>query len=80
MEDFFLAAANVLHRLVGTHKVRCVLSGRDKYRRLLSICYAAGRDLNAAMIESGNAIAYHYFSERYAPQEMRAQSGHAGIW
>jgi endonuclease YncB( thermonuclease family) len=75
-----IAARNALLGIVGSAQVRCVLSGKDKYRRLLGICYVHGRDLNAAMVESGNAIAYHYFSEKYASQESRAQARQAGLW
>jgi endonuclease YncB( thermonuclease family) len=75
-----ITARDALRRMVGSAQVRCVIGGRDKYRRLLGVCFAQGRDLNAAMVESGNAIAYHYFSEKYAPQEMRAQSRRLGVW
>jgi endonuclease YncB( thermonuclease family) len=75
-----IAARDALRAMIGNGEVNCSLSGRDKYRRLLGICTVQGRDLNAAMVESGNAIAYRYFSERYARQEDQAKAGKAGIW
>jgi len=32
------------------------------------------------MVQSGNAIAYHFFSERYARQEREAKEAKRGIW
>jgi len=75
-----IVSRDALRAMVGERDVRCVISGRDKYRRLLGICTAGARDLGAAMVASGNAIAYHYFSERYASQESHARSQHIGIW
>jgi endonuclease YncB( thermonuclease family) len=75
-----IAARDVLRRMAGASEVECLIKGRDKYRRLLGICYAHSHDLNAAMVEAGYAIAYHYFSEKYAREESRAKARHAGIW
>jgi endonuclease YncB( thermonuclease family) len=75
-----IVARDALRDMVGDSEVRCAISGKDKYRRLLGICYAGGRDLNAAMVESGYAISYRYFSDRYDKQEDRAKAAQAGIW
>lgn len=73
-------ARDRLRELMGGGRVSCSIASRDKYRQLLGTCYAGGRDLNAAMVESGNAVAYHQFSEKYTPEEERAKARHSGIW
>jgi endonuclease YncB( thermonuclease family) len=75
-----IASRDALRAMMADKQISCTISGKDKYRRLLGTCYAGGRDLNAAMVEEGYAIAYHYFSERYARQERRAKALHTGIW
>ncbi len=75
-----IAARDALRQMAGDDEVQCAISGRDKYRRLLGVCYAGNRDLNAAMVESGQAIAYHHFSERYAREELQAKAAGRGIW
>ncbi len=75
-----IAARDRLRQLVTGHKVQCKISGADRYRRMLGICFADGRDLNAAMVASGNAIAYRYFTDKYASEEDRAKARAIGIW
>lgn len=75
-----IVARDALRRLVGTREVQCAITGKDKYRRLLGTCFVGRVDLNAAMVETGYAIAYHHFSEQYAAQESRAKSLQIGIW
>lgn len=75
-----ITARDALRAMIGGEVVRCASSGRDAYDRLLATCTAGGRDLGAAMVESGNAIAYRYFSARYARQESRARAQRLGIW
>lgn len=66
--------------MIGNQNVQCLITGKDKYKRLLGICYIGSKDINAAMVLSGNAMAYHYFSEKYADAEMAAKSTQKGIW
>jgi endonuclease YncB( thermonuclease family) len=75
-----IASRDYLIRLVAEREVRCVITGKDRYRRLLGVCYSQGKDLNAAMAASGNAISYHYFSEAYASEERAAKAAKIGIW
>lgn len=75
-----IIARDALRAMVGSHEIACIISGKDKYRRLLGICYARSHDLNAAMVQEGYAIAYHHFSEKYAQEELHAKGRHLGIW
>lgn len=70
------AAAAALAGLVGGREVSCTGGGRDRYGRLLAVCEAGGRELNAAMVASGWALAYG----AYHIEEFRARAAGAGAW
>ena len=53
---------------------------RDRYDRLLAICRRGDLDLNGAMVEAGQAVAYTRYSLRYVPEEVRARAAGRGIW
>ncbi|WP_288192524.1 thermonuclease family protein [uncultured Phyllobacterium sp.] len=69
-------ARQALVRLIGGRPVRCETSGRDKYRRDLGTCFAGDADLNRAMVETGQAVAYG----DYRDAEMQARTERKGLW
>ncbi len=74
-------AKRKLEILIGQNNVRCDYSKKDQYGRLLAICYNdQGQDLNAAMVTSGNALAYLYYSNRYNAEQSTAKTTAQGIW
>jgi endonuclease YncB( thermonuclease family) len=70
------AARDALRQMVAGRRVECVGWRRDRYNRLLATCRVDGRDLNAALVRQGWAIAYGDFDaeERDARRERR------GVW
>lgn len=69
-------ATATLAGLVGGRPVSCEGRERDRYGRLLAVCTASGRDLNAAMVSAGWAVAYG----AYDAAEFRARAAGAGAW
>lgn len=65
-----------LQRLIGNATVTCRSVERDQHARLLGRCEAGGRDLNAAMVEAGMAVAYG----GYRDEERRAKAARRGLW
>ncbi len=65
-----------LARLIDGEAVECRLEGRDRYRRHLGICAAAGRELNAAMVRDGWAVGYR----AHADAERDARFARRGLW
>jgi endonuclease YncB( thermonuclease family) len=53
---------------------------RDRYGRLLGRCRAGDVDLNAAMVESGHALAFRRYTSRLVPQEDAAREARRGMW
>ena len=74
------AATQAMRRLIGGSKVTCDISGRDKYRRAIGACFAAGRDLQQQLVRQGLALAYRKYSSRYVPDEEAARAERVGLW
>lgn len=74
------AAANALEKLVEGHRIDCKSQGHDRYSRLLAVCFADGRDINAAMVRQGFAWAFVKYSKSYVEAESEARTARAGIW
>jgi len=74
-------AKRTLQTLIGNKTVRCdERHGVDQYGRVTAVCTADGVDLNAAMVDSGFAIAYRQHSLAYVPNEERAKAAKKGLW
>lgn len=73
-------AIKALRALIGNNDVVCDSHGSDKYGRVLAVCYADGRDLNASMVKAGLAWAFVRYSQIYVNEEAQARQALAGIW
>lgn len=74
------AARAALVSLVSTGGVECAGRNRDRYGRLLVVCTAQGRDLNAEMVRQGMAVAYGVAGVDYRGQETEARDAQRGLW
>ena len=54
-----------LKSLINNKNVYCEGKNKDRYGRLIAICYANKINLNSTMIKEGWAIAYRYYSFDY---------------
>jgi len=73
-------AARALEDLIGNKMIRCARRGIDQYERILAVCTAGNVDLNAAMVESGHAVAYRENSSNYIVNEQHAKAARRGLW
>ena len=73
-------AIGALEELVLGRAVTCDHRGTDDYDRVIAVCTADGRDVNAAMVDSGMAWAFRRFSDDYAANEDRARASGVGVW
>jgi len=60
--------------------VLCKGSKTDRYKRLIAICYVEGKDLNAAMVDAGLALASRKSSTQYVANELKAKGVKKGVW
>jgi endonuclease YncB( thermonuclease family) len=73
-------SANALAAKIDRGTVRCEGRTRDRYGRLIAVCYKGGTDLNAWLVRNGWALAYRRYSREYVPEERAAKAGGAGVW
>lgn len=75
-------AGAYLRKLAAGESVNCAEHDRDRYGRIVAICTLAdGRDVGAAMVGAGYALAYRrYGGVMYDAQESEAKAGKRGLW
>ena len=69
-----------LKSLINQNQIKCKFKDKDKYGRLIAVCFSGGINLNATMVKEGWAIAYRYFSKDYVNEEEIAKIKKKGIW
>jgi endonuclease YncB( thermonuclease family) len=60
--------------------VRCEPRGRDRYGRMLGVCFLGAEDVSAWMVRRGHAWAFVRYSQRYVAEERQARAQGLGIW
>ncbi|WP_339862526.1 thermonuclease family protein [Paremcibacter congregatus] len=74
-------AKSYLKQLIDNQSITCKTINKDRYGRDVAKCFNdKGVDVNAAMVASGHAIAYLYYSQDYLPQQVEAKNQKLGIW
>ncbi|MCH8236788.1 MAG: thermonuclease family protein, partial [Proteobacteria bacterium] len=73
-------ATFALANLIGDHWITCKGDKRDRYGRLIAVCYAGDYDLNAKMVRQGWALAYRRYSMDYVDAEAAAKEAGVGMW
>ena len=81
-----------LNLLVEDFQITCSYSEKDRYKRILGVCYIGNIDsvafkkkvksleLNSMMVKSGHALAYRKYSVAYIEDEDYAKANNLGIW
>jgi endonuclease YncB( thermonuclease family) len=75
-------AAEALSALIGRNgRVTCQEEDRDRYGRIVAVCQANGREINAELIRQGWALEYKDYSDgRYSDEEAEARKAKRGLW
>jgi endonuclease YncB( thermonuclease family) len=66
-------AKQALERLVKGQDVTCKGDQRDRYKRLIAVCYVGTLDLNERMVTDGWALAHRRYSMDYVRAETLAK-------
>ena len=69
-----------LKSLIKKNYVLCEGKDKDRYGRVIAICYSNDINLNSTMVSEGWAIAYRYYSKDYVNEEKTAKINKLGIW
>jgi endonuclease YncB( thermonuclease family) len=75
-----LESTATLRELINPSEVTCTDRGKDRYKRIIGVCYVQGEDLNAEMVKRGMAVAYRRYSKDYVQHELDAKRNRAGVW
>ena len=75
-----ILAKQALERLVKGQDVICKGDKRDRYNRLLGVCYVGPFNINEQMVVDGWAMAYRKYSTDYVRAETFAKSRREGLW
>jgi endonuclease YncB( thermonuclease family) len=72
---------SALQDLIRNRTVTCTQVDAGRYAGLtVARCTVGGRDIGAAMVAGGWALAQHSASPDYVPLETRARTSGAGVW
>lgn len=73
-------SALALADMIGRSVVSCKPKGRDRYKRVIAVCFKGETNLKAWMVFQGWAVAYRKYGDDYIPQEEEARLARRGIW
>lgn len=73
-------SAFALADYIGRQTVECEDRGRDRYDRMIAICFAGGKDVGSWMVNEGWALAYRKYSMDYVDEEAEASVSQRGMW
>jgi endonuclease YncB( thermonuclease family) len=73
-------SAEWLKEHLNGRQVECVGHARDRYGRLLAVCYVGGESINERIVGEGWALDYRKYSTDYLQAEAEAKRAGAGIW
>ena len=81
-KDYFCGQVSKkkLVQKIGNKSVKCILLGKDRYKRYLAKCFKGTINLNRWMVRNGYAIAYRKYSKIYIPDENFAKEEKLGLW
>ena len=73
-------ATQALVNAIKGQEVKCRGNKRDRYKRLLAVCYVGDINLNAMMVSNGWALAYRKYSRDFIDIEAVAEKSRLGLW
>lgn len=72
-------ATTRLLALIQGKSVTCSEKDRDRYGRVVAVCYANGEDLGATLVREGLAWAFVRYSQKYTVDEHMAEAKKLGV-
>jgi len=73
-------SAFALADMIGRSVVSCQPKGRDRYRRVVAVCFKGATSVNAWMVAQGWAVAFRKYGIDYIGEEDTARFARRGIW
>jgi endonuclease YncB( thermonuclease family) len=73
-------SAFALADMIGRSTVSCQSKGRDRYKRVIAVCFKGETNLNTWMVAQGWAVTFRKYGLDYIPQEDEARLARRGLW
>lgn len=73
-------ATSVLAAALAQADVACKARGRDRYQRMVAVCWVGAVEVGSAMVAQGMALADLRFGRSYRRVEEGARSAALGLW
>ena len=73
-------AKKALVKKIGNKVPKCVIEGKDIYKRILAECFINEKSLSKFLVRSGYAFAYRKYSKKFIQDEEVARKNKLGLW
>ena len=70
----------LLTKKIGKNIPKCIVEGKDIYKRTLAECFIKGESLSKFLVRSGYAFAFRRYSEKFIKDEEFAKVNKFGMW
>lgn len=74
------ASAQALQERINRRPVRCEVTDKDRYGRLVARCFLGSEDLGGWLVSQGLALAAPRYGKDYLSHEARAKERAMGMW
>jgi len=75
-----LMSMHKLEKLIENKNIKCLIRGKDIYKRKIGTCYKNKININSWMVRNGYAVAYKKYSTKYSIFEEEAKENKLGLW
>lgn len=69
-----------LLKKIGNKIPKCVIEGKDIYKRILAECFVNEKSLSKFLVRNGYAFAYRKYSKKFIQDEEFARKNKLGLW
>jgi len=73
-------AKKALVKQIGNKVPKCVIEGKDIYKRILAECFVNEKSLSKFLVRNGYAFAYRKYSKKFIQDEEFARKNKLGLW
>ena len=73
-------AKKALLKKIGNKIPKCVIEGKDIYKRILAECFINEKSLSKFLVRNGYAFAYRKYSKKFIQDEEVARKNKLGLW
>ena len=73
-------AKKALVKKIGNKIPKCVIEGKDIYKRILAECFVNEKSLSKFLVRNGYAFAYIKYSKKFIQDEEFARKNKLGLW